>query len=371
MDNNETWQMSSNTSGNDSPYNQTDPISSIYVFTPAGETAKRLLTTILSVVGGMGFLGNCFIFYFLWKKPIGNPVQSSPFMRNLRLYVRSLSLSDFLSCAVSLPLLCIQMSFDAFQSGWACKIVRYFHFVFPVVTMNNLVVISLEKYLSTRTVPRTFSISTVRNMIICAWLLGTVVAFLPAAPYDGVRVDLNNTHHTVICFYKQNFYPFRLSLILFPLQYVLPSVFITYINICLIKTVWVRSRRQISNAANNAFRASMRATSIKGTTLLVALTFSFIIPYFFYLSNITYTQIAKPKRGFATAYMVRYSTGGIAYVSGFLNFTIHFAQMKDFREFLRKLSCTRSRETGRTMQDLNIERRNAAKRHAQIPTIEL
>lgn len=69
MENDVTWWPYSNFSGNNSWYinNQTEPVSQIYLFTPAGVTAKRLLCSILSIIGGMGFLGNCFIFYFLWK----------------------------------------------------------------------------------------------------------------------------------------------------------------------------------------------------------------------------------------------------------------------------------------------------------------
>ena len=370
MENNVTWLPYSNFSGNNSSYiyNKTEPVSQIYLFTPAGVTAKRLLSSILSITGGMGFLGNCFIFYFLWKKPKRNPIQSSPFMRNLSFYVRSLSLSDLLSCAVSLPLLLIQISFDVFQSGWACKIVRYFNFAFPVVTTNNLVVISLEKYLSTRTVPRTFSVSTVRKMIICAWVWGTIVVVFPAASYDGIKVELNKTHYTEVCLYKLNFYPFRLSLILFVLQYVLPSIFVTYVNLCLLKTLWERRSRQIGNGANNAFRANLRSASIKGTTLLVALTFSFIIPFFFYFGHTAYTQAVKPQRDFPTDYMMRYGTGGVVYLGGALNFIIYFAQMKDFRQFLKKLL---SRAKAPVAQDLDMERQNTARRRPQLATIEL
>ena len=132
-------------------------------------------------------------------------------MKNLNIYVRILYLSDLLCCAVSLPFLCIQILFDVFQSGWPCKIVRYFIFVFPVITINNLIVISMKKYLSTRSLPRTFSFSTERKMIICAWVLGLVVTVLTAAPFGGVRLDFNNTNYTVICKADKEFYSFRMG----------------------------------------------------------------------------------------------------------------------------------------------------------------
>lgn len=341
MDNNATSWLSSNTSANNSTHlknltGTTNP--SMYLFTPAGIAAKRVLCSIFSAVGVVGFLGNCLVFYFLWQRQkTRNPIQTSRFVTNLNLYIRSLALSDLLSCAVSLPLLCIQMLMDVFQSGWGCKTVRYLNFVFPVVTINNLVVVSLEKYLSTRSVPRPFSTTRVRKMIIGAWVLGMGIMLLPAATYNGKRVDLNETHFTTICIYNENFYPFRISLIIFPLQYVLPGIFVTYVNIRLLKIVWQRGSREVGAAGNNVFRARLIAMRIRGTSLLIALTFAFILPYLFYIGNIAYTQIAKPHRTFATEYVFRYASGGIgAYFSSAVNFLIYFAQMKEFRKFVKK-----------------------------------
>lgn len=173
MDDNETLWFFSITSANDSTN-----FLSAYLFTPAGVTAKRILCFILSAVGAVGFLGNCLFFFFLKHKTAKNPMKTSRFVKNLNLYLRSLCLSDLLSCAISLPLLCVQILFDVFQSGWTCKMVRYLNFLFPVITMNNLVVISFEKYLSTRKVPRTFSSAT--------------------RPQDGyLRVGFRNFRHVV------------------------------------------------------------------------------------------------------------------------------------------------------------------------------
>ena len=312
--------------------------------TPLPSTSLRLLRTRQNksspsscfFFGGIGFVGCCLISYFLWKKPRKNPIQAYSFAQNLTMYVRSLCLSDLLSCAVSLPLVCLQMSLDVFQSGWACKIVRYINFVFPAITINNLVVISLEKYLSTRPMPQTFRVSTVRKMIISAWLLGILVMLFPAATYDGVRVDLNETHYTVICRNVELFYPFKLTLILFPIQFVLPTLFIIYVNVSLIRTVWIKRKRQICYRMNNVFKVHLRATRITGISLLIALTFAYIFPFSLFIVNTAYTQIAKPQRDFSTDYMIRYGTGSIAYLNPLLNFIIYFAQMKDFSEFLKR-----------------------------------
>ena len=234
MDVNETWRLQSNNSANNSSHSVdycTD-VTPIYVFTPVDATAKYVLCGIFTTIGSLGFLGNCLLLYFLWKKPKQTAIQRSPFVRNFNLYIRSLSLSDVLCCVVSLPLVCIQILFDVFQSGWPCRVARYLNFIFPAITINNLIVISLEKYLSTRANPRTFSTKAVQRMIVCAWAFGLTFMLLPAGAYDGIRVDLNHTHFTTICMYTQQFYPFKATLIVLPVQYILPGIFITFINVC-------------------------------------------------------------------------------------------------------------------------------------------
>ena len=313
----------------------------IYVFMPVGFNAKLALCLILSVIGAVGFLGNTLLFCYLWKKKSRsrNPIQSSPFMINLKTYVRSLSLSDLLCCAVSLPLVCIQIFVDIFQSGWSCKIVRYLNLLFPAIAINNLVVISLEKYLSTRRVPRTFSFSTVRKMIIYAWVLGLVVTVFPSVGFGRKRLDLNNIHFTVVCGHDDNIFPLRTRFIHFAIQFVLPVIFVTYSNTCLLKTVWTAGRRKNGSGMNNAFKAHLRAQRIKGTIFLVARSFAFVFSYFLYFGNMVYTAIDKPQLDFSTLYLIRNYTAGVAYCSSVFNFLLYLRQMKEFRVFLKNKIC--------------------------------
>ena len=161
---------------------------------------------------------------------------------------------------------------------------------------------------------------------------------LPTATYDGIRVDLNDTHFTIVCRNDQNFYPFKIILVVLPVQYLIPGIFITYINICLIKTVWVRGNRNVGNGPlNNAFKAKMKAVRIKGISLLIAITFTFIFSYFFFLGYlIAYTLLAYSIRDFSTDFIIRYASGSIASLNCVTDVIICFVQMKDFREFLRK-----------------------------------
>lgn len=314
--------------------------SRLYIFTPAGYTTKLALLVSMGTVGLLGFVGSCLTLCFVFSRRPALYLQSSRFMKNLNLYIQSLALSDMFSAIVSLPLTCIQIYFDLFQTHWGCKIVRYINIVFPIITINNLVVIGMEKYLSLRRVPRTLKISTVRKLIFLAWLAGFALTLVPAATFRGIRYDLNATHFTVICKYDREYLPFRLMFLSFTVVvYVLPSIFLIVVNVSLIRTVWVKVKMTISNQVNNPIKAKLRAAKIRGTFLLIAITFAFVIPYFAYLGYVTYNMIAKPEIDFQTDYIIRFASGVLAFSNSAINFAIYVVQMKDFRVFLKKIVC--------------------------------
>ena len=157
----------------------------------------------------------------------------------------------------------------------------------------------------------------------------------PAAVYDNIRVD----HLTGFCRNNQNCYPFKILLVVFPVQYLLPGIFITYVIItCLMISLWVRGNRKAgSGLLDNAFKAKMRAVRLKGISLLIAITFTFIITYCFFLGyQIAYNLLAQPNQDFSSDFVIRYASGSIAYFNCVTDVIIYFVQMEDFREFLRR-----------------------------------
>ena len=311
-----------------------------YIFTPAGYTTKLALLLSMVIIGVVGLVGGSLILYFVCSRKQALYLKSSRFMKNFNFYIKSLALSDMLCAMVSLPLTCIQIHFDVFQGRWACKIVRYFNIVFPVITINNLVVIGMEKYFSLRRVPRTLRASTVRKLIFLSWVVGFAITLLPATTFEPIRYDLNETHFTVICKYDREYLPFRLMFLSFTvIVYVLPCIFLVVVNVSLIRTVWIKVRVTISMQVDNPMKVKLRAAKVRGTLLLVAVTFAFVIPYFAYLGYVTYNMIAKPDIDFKTDFVIRYSSGVLAFSNGAINFVIYVVQMKDFRVFVRNLIC--------------------------------
>ena len=315
--------------------NCSGPSSSVYVFTPAGSTTKLALVISMLNLGVVGFVGGSLILYFLSQNK--QPTARS-FMKNLNLYIKSLALSDILCCLVSLPLACLQISFDLFQTHWACKIVRYFNIVFPNVTIYNLVVIAIEKHLSLGRVPRTLSTSAVRKLIWFAWFAGFAIVLLPTATFTGLRKDLNTTHFTVLCMYDKHHLPSRIIMVSFTiLVYYLPCLFLIIVNVSLIRKVWLKVKMTTSIQVDNPIQAKLRASKIRGTLLLIVITFAFIIPYFGFMVYMTYNNIATPDIDFQTDYIIRFGSGVLALSNSAVNFVIYVVQIRGFRIFLRKL----------------------------------
>ena len=166
---------------------------------PPGFDTKLVLVVLFVSFGILGLGGIIVILYFVSKKNSLPFHQSSPFLRNFNLYMKSLAISDILACLISFPVVCAQLMFDIFQNVWPCKIVRYIAVVFNCITINNLVAISSERFLSTRDVPKTFSSSTVRKLVRAAWVTGSLIVLAPAATMKGARYNVSVTHYTVVC----------------------------------------------------------------------------------------------------------------------------------------------------------------------------
>lgn len=118
-----------------------------------------------------GLVGNVLVLYFMTTKKVTNSfLKGIAFEKNFIFYIKSLATSDILSSLISGPLTLLSLFSDShfIQLSWGCKVTRYFIILFPSTKMSNLLVISIEKYLSTRSVPRTFKFSTVKKLVILA-----------------------------------------------------------------------------------------------------------------------------------------------------------------------------------------------------------
>ena len=339
----------------------TETYGKTYVFSTIESSILLTLILLLVTVGLVGLVGNILIICFLKKKKKNKSsvVRVCSFEKNFNVYMKSLAISDVLSVVISIPLLCVHLLFDVLQRSWGCKIARYFKLLFPSITIYNLLFISIERYFSTRDIPRTFSHSNVKKLVFAGWLMGCLTIWIPAATFDGMMYDLNETHYTVVCRYDNQYLPFRIVLLTFTtLQFTVPIVIMIILNILLMKTVWKRRKVIFDVQRDNGIKIMERKTSFHRTCFIVALTFAFIFPYFFTIAQIAYNNITGAKIGFQTDLIIR-AVGSLLILSNpAVDFVLYLVQMKDFRVFLKKLftsKCGVNKQTPATGDNLAIE----------------
>ena len=315
----------------------------VYVFAPADFSIKLVLVVLFVIFGVTGLVGNILILYFLSKKKSVPFLQFSPFLRNFNLYMKSLALSEILVTSTGGVLVCIELMCDVFQNGWPCKIRRYINGTFSVIRANNLIVISTERFLSTRDVPKTFSGSTVRKLVYAAWLSGFFMGLFPAATVNGVRYDINATHYTMVCKPDTNYLPNRVIMVGFVLiQLVIPSIALICMNIIIARRIWKGSKRRIDIQRDNAIRARMRSHQIKKTSLIIIVTIASVLPYSTILYYTAFVAVAEASLDFQEDFVIRHFSRALVFSVSATNFIIYLVQMKDFRVFLLKHFCSKS-----------------------------
>ena len=120
----------------------------------------------------------------------------------------------------------------------------------------------------------------VRKLVLTAWLVSSILVLGPTATFNGVIYNLNDTHYTVVCKYDNSYFASNVIVVYYlVLQHLMPGVILIYINICVAKTLWTRQKTKINIQRNNGIRATLIATKLRGTYLLIAITLAFIIPY--------------------------------------------------------------------------------------------
>ena len=235
--------------------------------------------------------------------------------------------------------------FDVLQYGWHCKVVRYFGVAFPSITINNLIAISTERFLSTRDVPKSFSGTTVRKLVYAAWIAGFLIVLAPTATMNLIRYDINATHYTVVCKPDTSYLPYRVLIVVFVLtQQLIPSIALICTNIIIARRLWKRGNRRINVQQDNSISARRRYLQIKGSSLLTIVTLAFVIPYSLLPFYFAFVVVAKPSVDFLDDFVMRYFSAVLFISSSAINFIIHLVQMNDFRAFLRKVLCRKGLE---------------------------
>ena len=313
----------------------------IHLLTPIDPVAKHCIFISMAVVCVLGFFGNVLVAFHLKAmqntRQFRRNVNFTLFSIRLNYYLSSLVTSDILCALVTLPLCYLQLFTDIFQKDWHCVIERFLYFVFPCVTINTLLVIAVERLSASWEINRRFSFSTVKGLIAFAWLAAFLITLLPVTNFKIVQYDLDATHFTTTCRFDNSVLTSRVAMLSFTvLEFIFPSIVLIFCNICVMKQAWEKLqfvRRSLSNSRHK--RESILMS--KGIFMLVAITFSFIIPYLLSFTYIMFNSIAKPTISYQTDYIIRNSGGVLVTANSAVNVLIYTLQLSQFRSRLKSM----------------------------------
>jgi hypothetical protein len=221
------WSTCTNESINDWP---TVPHNSslIYVFSQYQSEALAF-TVLLTIIGVLGIVENAFIIHVASaKRSFRGPVTNNAGHRKALIYyfMYNLGCADVLT-SLACFLVVVQFYVDFFQQTWSCRLIRFFGFLFPAITMQILLVISMDRYYALVRPYHSTHIDTCKKLIRASWCSGFALTTVAIATYDVRRVCLNDHVYTRDCQPAENTLASILSLLFVLVIYLIPGKHMT------------------------------------------------------------------------------------------------------------------------------------------------
>ena len=310
-----------------------------YVFAPLGLDVTLTISVLIAVTSAVGFAGNLCVLRFTNnedKKPL-----TAARCSNLNFFIRSLALSDVLGSLIGAPFALVQINSNfALVSEMHCKVFRYFPSLFIYITIFNLVIIGVERYIcNCRPISRPISLETVRKAVLGAWISGFLAAFGFSYSFELIRIDLNSTHYTIRCEYNYKDPTSRLVRILLVLStFVLPSIILIFSCACIARVLWTKEVNAAANTNSNESESGVRKwcqQRKKATTQLIVIIIAFLGPYLinFIIGalKLTFSSSMDVK----TEYTSRAVGAVFVFLNSSVNFLIHLRQLNGFGRALK------------------------------------
>ena len=306
-----------------------------YLFMPVSLAARATICSIMTVICIVGAIGNLSLIPFA-NRAQKKRDQRGTALNNMYSFLRSLAMSDVMASLTG-PTLWFELFLNVFETSWGCTIRRYVSVVLPVITIYNLVAVAFERYNCICRSTGKLSRARVRQLIRAAWVFGFLITLLPMPSFQTIRMDLNETHYTVICARDSSYAPYVVMFQIFlVIGYIFPLIFLIVTSYRIIQVVRAQASYRLALPGNDVPEKVLieKRKQNKATRTLMIIIAAFVAPYLAFVAfNAVRTRI---KLNFATTFMIQRAAGILAYLNGTVNFCIHLVQLPAFREEWRK-----------------------------------
>ena len=317
---------------------------------------KTFMVTWLALVGTVGLVGNSFAIALtmsesrkLLKEGLTNALNSR--RRLVYYFIFNLAISDVFASLIGVPLLALPyFKTNCYVNDLVCKLYRIPQLFFPVVTINLLSILSIERYyLIFR--PTALHSRVAIQLVNTAWLLGLILSILSGTTYAVRNLELGNQKFTQVCWYSITTQADKVFFFIFIVSgYVIPTILVfsttgrVLVALNSIGAVSHDNHETNTGAAEqanqnnsdciteetNRVQIDKRKTNILLSTVIIVFMFSHII----FVTNSILNMILKGTLSLRTQYILRQISCNISYSTVAINPVLYFSQLKSLRERL-------------------------------------
>jgi len=299
-----------------------------YVSQPVGFSFKVTLYTFLGLLGLYSSFANGLIFIFKRRQQKRNKRarRRKAFSRSniFSTYIQSLALSDFLCSAIVIPL-AIATNFDnVFNTDYKCKGFKYLNLMITTVTIDNLFVIGVERYMTVFYPLKLPSKRTIKCVIVLSWIVGLLIPILPSLTFALRRHNIAYDRYTLLCWYSTTAFAYNgLALGVLSVTYVVGFAVPLTMSIRIVRHLRLKFPRD-------------QLRRFRGTNTFITLIFVFIIPYLFPLIYSLITPIFKVSIPFELDLKMRCICAVLIYSNSAISPTVMIFSMEELRVFFSK-----------------------------------
>jgi len=225
--------------------------------------------------------------------------------------------------------LAIHILLDVFQSPWPCKIAWVAYTFFFTISLNNLLLISIEQYCGIYHITCIPSSKAIIITILGVWVEAMLASLLMFLFVNVSTVDVNDEYYTIVCRYDLTSPRISLVYTIFSLLvYVIPIILCMYFPAVISKSILNR---------NSSFRYTVEwKRMFKTSKVVVDIIAGLLVPY---LALVLYGFIlltSQTQLSFTVDYFFRFYSIVLPFVKSSLNPVALYLRSSLFRLTIRR-----------------------------------
>lgn len=269
---------------------------------------------------------------------IGNILTIIIFTRNAKylssghsgFFIRFLAWLDLFSCLFAAPLAVhrdVQNRFFPIRNQLICSITSFIQVIFPTLSVNTLLAISLERYFA---VTKPFLKITIIKRNVCTVLYCSITA-INCATMSSITTTFGGKY---VCYNYEEKTTLMKTVILYVTAFVLAAVMISSLTLYIRMFQFLRKRKKVLASHTNSISSKGEINvDLKGKNERRMIKQMFTCFYVF----IVYLVVIIPALlSYIGALNLRKSiTIHISFLNNVINFFVYFTSMKTFRDSLK------------------------------------